>query len=128
MKKSFTLIEVLIATLIFFVVVGALLSVASDTKHLISLLHDTKNFNIKSSIVAIEQKNVKNLYEQLYDFNITNDKIIKTLKNEKIVFEKTIDSAQEINISQSLNFLEIINRLKIYDSEFANISYEIELK
>jgi Tfp pilus assembly protein PilE len=118
LKKSFTLIEVLIATMVVFIAVGAILGVSSNVKYMINTIISSNNFNLRSSIALIEQKDVKNLYEQIVDFNISDDDIIKSLKQEKIVLEKTEENEDNLTIT----------KLKAYNKNFSNIVFEIGIQ
>lgn len=127
MKKAFTLIEVMIAVMIVFVVVSAVMSVISNNKRLIEIFVENKNFALKSSVAFVENKDVKNNYERLIDFNITNDKIIHILKKDNIKLEKTEDTRQEFNFTK-FNFTEIITKLKAYDKTHSVIIYSIGIQ
>ncbi|MEO1924172.1 MAG: hypothetical protein ABGX25_06650 [Nautiliaceae bacterium] len=128
MRKSFTLIEVLIATMIIFIVVGVMIDVSSNSKKLFYLTKRAEDFNLKSSVAIIEQKEVKNLYEQLIDFNITDDEIIENLKKEEISLEIEEDLRKDFNISENKNISVIIKKIKAYNKEFSNTAYEIEVQ
>ena len=127
MRKAFTLIEVMIAVMIVFIVVSAILNVVSNNKKLISLFIENKNFALKASVAFIENKDVKNNYERLIDFNITNDKIIHILKKDAIKLAKEEDLREEYNFS-SINFTEIIEKLKAYDKYHSVTIYSIGIK
>ena len=125
MKKAFTLIEVLVATLIFFLVTMAVFEAVSNSKFLFQKIDEYKNFSLRSSIVFVEKKKRKNLYEELVDFNISNDKIIHTLKKYNIKLQTINDVSQEINITKTTFF---INRLKAYDKHNSAYIYSLGLK
>ena len=128
MRKSFTLIEVLIATMIVFIVVGVMIDVSSNSKKLFYLTKEAEDFNLKSSVAIIEQKEVKNLYEQLIDFNITDDEIIENLKKEKMLVDMEEDLRKDFNITENKNISIIIKKIKAYNTEFSNTAYEIEVQ
>ena len=107
MKKAFTLIEVMIAVMIFFIVSIALLNIVKNNKKLIQLANERKIFALKSSIAFLE-KDAPNNYERLIDYNITNDEIIKDLKKDKIKIDILKD---EYNMSDT-NFTAVIKELK----------------
>ena len=125
MKKSFTLIEVLVATLIFFLVTMAIFDSISNSKFLFQRIDEYKNFSLRSSIVFVEKKKRKNLYEELADFNISNDKIIHSLKKYNIKLQTINDVSQKINIIKTTFF---INRLKAYDKHNSAYIYSLGLK
>ena len=122
MKKAFTLIEVLISVFIVFLVVSTVYNFFSNTRFLIQKIEEVKKFNEISSIMFIEKKG-KNLYESLIDFNITNDKIIKDLKNYKLNIETIPQFENEFN---NTNFF--VNKLKVYDKNYSTYIYEIGIK
>lgn len=127
MKKSFTLIEVLVATLIVFLVVNAVYQSISNYKFLIHSLKDYRNFVLASSIVFIEKKERKNLYENLIDFNITNDEIIKNLKKYTIKLEIIKDFSHDYNLSgKKINFY--IHKLKAYNKFHSTYIYDLGIK
>ncbi len=128
MRKSFTLVEVLIATMIVFIVVGVMIDVSSNSKKLFYLTKEAEDFNLKSSVAIIEQKEVKNLYEQLIDFNITDDEIIENLKKEKMLVDMEEDLRKDFNITENKNISIIIKKIKAYNTEFSNTAYEIEVQ
>jgi len=125
LKKSFTLIEVLVATLIFFLVTMAIFDSISNSKFLFQRIDEYKNFSLRSSIVFVEKKKRKNLYEELADFNISNDKIIHSLKKYNIKLQTINDVSQKINIIKTTFF---INRLKAYDKHNSAYIYSLGLK
>jgi len=127
LKKSFTLIEVLVATFIVFVAVTAILNSVTNTKHFFNLITQNKFFTLDSSIVFLEQKHRKNLYEELIDFNITNDEIIEDLKKQNIKLKIYKDFSEDFNDSD-VNFTFSINKLKAYDKQHSSYVYEIGIK
>ena len=104
MKRSFTLLEVLIATIILLVSATIFFEVTSNTKHLVNLYIKNKEKFLTSSIV-LENTNAKNAYETLIGFQIDNDKIIKYLKTQKV--DKKIMKEQNIEVIE-------INNIKYY--------------
>ena len=122
MKKAFTLIEVMIAVMVFFVAVLAFMSITSNSKRIFHIILQNQDFDLKSSVVFVEQKERKNLYEELLDFNITNDHIISKLKQISIKFDKEIDTTQDYNITKL-----IIYKLIAYNKYHSSRAYEIEL-
>jgi len=99
LKKAFTLIEVTVATVLVFLVTFAVLNSISNIRHLFKVFDSHKKFELISSIAFLQPNKSKNLYEKLIEFNITNDKIIHTLKKYSINLEKEIDYSNEYNIS-----------------------------
>jgi Tfp pilus assembly protein PilE len=122
LKKAFTLIEVMIAVMVFFVAVLAFMSITSNSKRIFHIILQNQDFDLKSSVVFVEQKDRKNLYEELLDFNITNDHIISKLKQISIKFDKEIDTTQDYNITKL-----IIYKLIAYNKYHSSRAYEIEL-
>jgi Tfp pilus assembly major pilin PilA len=127
LKKAFTLIEVMVAVMIVFIVIGIAMNIVGTNKKLIELLMENRLFALKASVVFIENKDVKNNYERLVDFNLTNDKIIRVLKKDEIKLERVEDTRQEYNLTK-FNFTEIINKLKAYDKTRSTIIYSIGIK
>lgn len=127
MKKAFTLIEVMVAVMIVFVVVSVAINIVSNNKKLIQMFIENKNFALKASVAFIENKDVKNNYERVIDFNIKNDKIIHILKNDEIKLETIEDTRQEYNFTK-FNFTEVINRLKAYDKTHSVVIYSIGIQ
>ena len=87
-----------------------------------------KNYNdfvLNSSIVLLERKFRKNLYEDLVEFNITNKYIINDLKNRKIQLKLIPDSIKDINFSNKSLF---VNKLVAYDKNYSTYVYDIGLK
>jgi hypothetical protein len=114
--------------MIIFVAVGAVISVSLNTKKLFTTLEKEKNFNLISSIALVEQKNVKNLYSEAVDFNITDDRLISLLKKNKITFTKTLDNSFDYNITDTKKLTFSVMKLKVYNSEYSNHIYGIEIK
>jgi len=123
MKKGFTLIEVMIATVIVLIASFAILSMSSNSKYLFNLITQNNDFTLKASVVAIEQKK-GNLYENLKNFNITNDYIIHILKKYKFHFKKDID-VQEF---KDFNITKETDILNIYNSHNQMQIYEVKIK
>ena len=124
MKKSFTLIEVLVATLIVFLVSMAVFNAISHSEFLFKRIDEYKNFSLASSVIFVEKKNRKNLYEDLADdFNISNDQIIHTLKKYQIKLQTINDVSEDINITKIF-----INKLKAYNKYDSTYIYSLGLK
>ena len=126
MKRAFTLIEVMIAVFIFFVVVISVMNIVSNNKHLINLLLGNRGFALKAS-VAFLNPNTKNNYDRVRDFNIKNPKVIDILKKDNIEVETMEDLTQEFNDS-NFNVKEVINKLKAYDKTHSTIIYSLGIK
>ena len=126
MKKAFTLIEVMVATVIVFVAVYAIMNVVSNNKKLTQIFLNNKIFALKASVAFVEDKDAKNNYERLINFNITNDKIIHTLKKDNISLDKEEDYKEEYNFSNNIN--AVLNKLKAYDKTHSVIIYSIGIK
>jgi Tfp pilus assembly major pilin PilA len=127
LKKAFTLIEVMVAVMIVFIVIGIAMNIVGTNKKLIELLMENRLFALKASVVFIENKDVKNNYERLVDFNLTNDKIIRVLKKDEIKLDTFEDFKQEYNFS-NFHFTEIIKKLKAYDKTHSVIIYSIGIQ
>jgi len=125
LKRAFTLIEILVATLIFFLVTMAVFNIIANYKFLFQKIDKYKNFSLLSSIVFIEKKKGNNLYEDLIDFNISNDTIIHYLKKYKIKLKTINDVSYEIN---STNRVFFINKEKSYDKYNSTYIYSLGLK
>jgi len=123
MKKGFTLIEVMIATVIVMIASFAVLSMSSNSKHLFNLITQNNDFTLKASVIAIEQKN-KNLYENVLDFNITNDYIIHTLKKYKFDFQ----IKKNIKVFKEFGLKEEIKTINVYNKHHQIQVYEVEIK
>jgi len=127
LKKAFTLIEVMVATVLVFLVTFAVLNSISNIRHLFKVFDSHKSFELISSVAFLQPNRSKNLYEKLIEFNITNDKIIHTLKKYSINLEKEIDYSNEYNIS-NVKIKEIIYKLKAYNKYNSSIVYEIGIQ
>ena len=126
MKKAFTLIEVMIAVFIFFVVVVAAMNIVSNNRHLINMLVENKNFALKSTL-AFLNPDTKNNYDRVRDFDIKNPKVIDILKKDNIEVQEFEDLKQDFNISGN-GIKEVINKLKAYDKHHSNIIYSIGIQ
>jgi len=127
LKRAFTLIEVMVAAVLVFLVTFAVLNSISNIRHLFKVFDSHKEFELISSIAFLQPDKSKNLYEKLIEFNITNDKIIHTLKKYSINLEKEIDYSNEYNIS-NMKIKEVIYKLKAYDKYNSSIVYEIGIQ
>jgi len=93
-KRAFTLIEVLISVTLLVIVGVALMQVAANSKKGFSYLEKKISFDEKSSIALTHHdkkyhKKTKDLYTFLSrDYNITDDELIKILKEEKVSYEQ----------------------------------------
>jgi len=124
--KAFTLIEVIIAVALSFVISAVAFSIASNTKHFISLSEQRNGFYYKASVAALESDG-KNVYEMLKGFNIRNDAVIKDLKRDR--FEKR--SFTEYSTTENIDNNRItvtLNRIKIYDKHNSLNIYYPEIK
>jgi competence protein ComGC len=127
LKKAFTLIEVMVAVMIVFVVVSVIMNIVGNNKKFIEMFIENKNFALKASVAFLENKDVKNNYERLIDFNIKNDTIIHTLKKDEIKVDIIEDTKEEYNLT-NFNFTKIINKLKAYDKTHSAIIYSIGIQ
>ena len=116
--KAFTLLETIVSVLLFFIVFLALLESETTSKYLLRLGQRANSFYQKSSIVFLQKPTAKNLYESLLEFNITQDRIIQQLKKENITYKEVLDSSEDVNLSDRINFQKVIVRLITYGKEF----------
>ena len=126
MKKAFTLIEVMVSVIIFFIVTMAVFDIVKNNSHLIYLIKQNNDFSLKASVAFLNPDGKSN-YERVKDFNITNDKIIKYLKRDKINVEYTPDFSMEYNIS-GINVQEVVNELKAFDKTHSLTVYSVGIK
>ena len=126
MKKAFTLIEVMVSVIIFFIVTMAVFDIVKNNSHLIYLIKQNNDFSLKASVAFLNPDGKSN-YERVKDFNITNDKIIKYLKRDKINVEYTPDFSMEYNIS-GINVKEVVNKLKAFDKTHSLTVYSVGIK
>ena len=124
MKKSFTLIEIIVAVIIVMIATFSIISLSNNTKHLFSLITKQNLFGLKSTIV-LHNHSGKNLYEDLIDFKIENDDIIKTLKQEKITYKQLKGDKKEIT---SLHLSQQISKIIIFDKYNRITLYKVDLK
>ena len=127
MKKSFTLIEIIIAVIIAYISVMAVMDVIASKKHLINLSEGNKIFSLYASVAFLSSKIKGSDYDRLIDFNITNDEIIRDLKKERIYIKKEQNLVQEYNLSNSA-FREIIYKIKAYDKFHSITLYSIGIQ
>ena len=126
MKKAFTLIEVMIAVFVFFVVVISVMNIVNNNRRLINLILENKNFSLKATL-AFLNPDTKNNYDRVSDFNIKNPKVIDILKKDNIEVDKFEDLKQDLNVS-GFNIKEIIYKLKAYDKTHSTIIYSIGIQ
>jgi len=124
MKKGFTLIEIMVAVVIVMIATFSVLNLSSNTKYLFNLITKNNEFSLKASILVNEKKS-SNLYENLIDFNITNDDIIHTLKKEKLYVKIIQDSKEEL---KEFSLLKEIKKIKIYNKTNQLTVYEVDIK
>ncbi|GAB6075065.1 type II secretion system protein [Nautilia lithotrophica] len=125
MKKAFTLIEIMISVVIVFIIMGVVLEVTSNVKHLFLINKDYNTFVYKSSVAIFG--NGKNIYEKVKDFDIRNDKIIHVLKRDKINVKKELDYSMNENINNK-NVNVSINKIKVYNNNHQVIYYSVDIK
>ena len=127
MKNSFTLIEIMISVMIIFLIVSVMLDISANIKTLFEVTSQRSLFELKSSISAIENSDIKNLYEKLQEFNISNDEVIKNLKSENLKIDKKIEFSQQYQTNEK--YINIVmKKVKIYDNYHSIYFYEVELK
>ncbi len=118
MKISFTLIEVIISIFLVSIIANIVISVASNYKFLIQRVADLHNFELKASAKLSSERRGANMYENLIDFNISDDEVIHFLKREKIDSDKSIKSYQNLTIET----------IKIYDRNYSTLFYRLKIK
>ena len=121
--KGFTLIEVLIATMILVIASISFLDFSNNSKNMFSFLNSQNIINLKSTVILNTKNPKKNMYENLIDFKIDNDNIIHSLKKDKFNFSSNLDSSQKIE-----NFKLVINQQKIYDKHHQSVTYQVQIK
>ncbi len=126
MKKAFTLIEVMVAVIIFFISIMAVFEIVKNNRHLISLINQNNDFALKASVAFLNPKGKYN-YERVKEFNISNDEVIRDLKKDKIFVDIEPDLVQEYNIS-GIKAVENINKLKAYNKTNSITVYSIGIK
>ncbi len=119
--KSFTLIEVLVSVIIIFLASYVFFSFTSNSFNLYSVFERHKYFTLKSSVVFCEEKG-GNLKEVLKDFNIKNDKVLKSL-NTDVFLDKSIDFKTDFNKSSV-----ILYKLKAYNKFSSCYIYSLGVK
>ena len=124
MKKGFTLIEIMVAVMIVMIATFSVLNLSNNSKYLFSLITKNNLFSLKASIL-INERNSSNLYENLIDFNITNDEVIKSLKKEKLNIEIIQDSKEEL---EELSISKEIKKIKVYNKTNQIVVYEVNIK
>jgi len=93
-RKAFTLVEVLISVTLLAIAGLALMQVSANSKKGFSFLKNKLSFDERCSIPLTHKnrayhKKTKDLYSFLQkDYFITNDEIIKDLKNYKVSYEQ----------------------------------------
>jgi len=126
LKKAFTLIEVMISVIIFFITVMAVFEAVKNNTRLISLIRQNNDFSLKASVAVLSPQK-KNNYERIKEFNITNDEVIRDLKKDKIIVEIKADLSMEYNIS-GIRFKERVNKLKAFDKTNSITVYSVGIK
>ncbi|WP_456480667.1 hypothetical protein [Nautilia sp.] len=121
--KAFTLIEVIIAVMLSFIISSAVFSVISEGEKILSLAKTRGEFSYRASVGVLE-KDAKNVYEMLKGFGIKNDKIIKELKKEKLYVKYNTEYSEKID---SVNTL-VLKKIKIYDKTSSVYVYSAEIK
>jgi len=109
--------------MLVFLIISVVLNITSQTKHLTDLFTKHRIFAYKASVSAVEEKTARNVYEELRDFNIKNDKIIKKLKNERQFFKKDILFNDFVNIEGKNINVKLI-KIKIYDKQHSVTLYK----
>ncbi len=112
MKKSFTLIEVLIAVSLLVFLSFAVLSISSNSKKILVFLEKNKALNMLFSIIAANptKEKIKTKDELKSSFRIKNKEVLKNLPQETIETKSILDA----NLS--------------YDEEIGAFVYKIKAK
>ncbi len=112
--KSFTLIETVIAVTIAFLVTIVALNVTKSAYFFVSNAKERRDFSYKATVRIFNDG--KNAYEMVRDFNITNDKVISSLKKDKFFLKK------EIEYKNKITFF----KLKVFDKHHSITLYGLE--
>lgn len=131
MKKSFSLMEVIVAVMVLSVVMVALLQVKSDNIYLVNKSNETKEFKEYLSL-AFNLDNVDNRNENLFlsrKFDFEDDKLRRELKSIKVkVKDEQIDTRVVKNDSYDFNIVTYETSYSIDKKVQKNIySFKIEL-
>jgi len=124
MKRGFTLIEIMVAVVIVMIATFSVLNLSANSKHLFNLITKNNDFSLKASVL-VNERNSSNLYDNLVDFNITNDNIIHTLKTEKLNIKITQDSKEEL---KEFSLSKEIMKIKVYNKTNQLTVYEVNIK
>lgn len=133
MKKSFSLIEVVIAVSILSVVMVSLLQIKSDNIFLISKTNDQSKLNdyiqLAVDFKKINQENQEN--EEIFldkKFTFENDDIRKELKDIKVKIREEKENASKIDTdSQSLN-ITTYSRVYSIDNSIKKKIYNFKIE
>jgi type II secretory pathway pseudopilin PulG len=132
-KKSFSLIEVVIAVSILSVVMVSLLQIKSDNIFLISKTNDQSKLNdyiqLAVDFKKINQENQEN--EEIFldkKFTFENDDIRKELKDIKVKIREEKENASKIDTdSQSLN-ITTYSRVYSIDNSIKKKIYNFKIE
>ena len=134
MKKSFSLIEVVIAVSILSVVMVALLQIKSDNIFLISKTNEQSKLNdyiqLSVDFKRINQENQEDIEEFLdKKYTFENDDIRKELKEIKVKIKEEKESEEYIDTSsETLNIITYSRSYSIDDKIKKKIyNFKIEL-
>lgn len=133
MKKSFSLIEVIIAVSILSVVMVTLLQIKSDNIFLISKSNNQSKLNdyiqLAIDFKAINQENQENV-ELFLDkkFTFENDDIRKELKDIKVIIREEKEDEEKIDTStKSLN-ITTYSRVYSIDNNIKKKIYNFKIE
>ncbi len=145
-KKGFTLVEVLISVTLLAIAGMALMQVSANSKKGFMFLRDKLSFDEKCSIPLTHRnkayhKKIKDLYSFLQqEYFITNDEIIKDLKNYKVSYEQKIfstinplsgqeDETENGNtLDQKSSFIINIDKIDIFNKKGSFKAFTIWLQ
>jgi prepilin-type N-terminal cleavage/methylation domain-containing protein len=125
--RGFSLIETLVAIMIFLIVSSVFFNISNYSKHMITLIKRKNDFVLKSSVALIEGGSVKNLYEELINFKINDDEVIRDLKKYQISVESVPILNKEINLTNSVSVITIYKKIA-KNREFMNYVYGFKIK
>ena len=115
MKKSFSIIETLIAVVLLSVTITALLQTKDNNLYILSSINDRNSFDGYVSIHSIsDSTSDENINFKNY-ISLSDDEIRTKLKDERIEFKKELEDKiqlQDDNINLNFNVYQ-----EVYDSD-----------
>jgi prepilin-type N-terminal cleavage/methylation domain-containing protein len=118
--RGFNLIETIISVVILLFIVSVALNVLANKRYLLNLSLQKDEFLYKASVGALEERG-KNVYENLVDFRIDDDRIIRVLKKDNFFKSFEVDSKQDFG-----EFNILIEKVRVYNKEFSLNVYRVK--